>query len=80
MDMDFSLAERDAMRCIRNGQRSARAFRSVRRVAVSCRAVPQQHATTRATAMAFDEFLPFLGMCTLAVAVYSLACWVGCWF
>jgi len=30
--------------------------------------------------MASDEFLPFLGMCTLAAAVYSLACWVGCWF
>jgi hypothetical protein len=30
--------------------------------------------------MAFNELLPFLGMCTLATAAYSLACWVGCWF
>jgi hypothetical protein len=30
--------------------------------------------------MAFSELVPFLGMCTLAAAVYSLACWVGCWF
>jgi hypothetical protein len=30
--------------------------------------------------MAITEFLPFLGMCTLAAGVYSLACWVGCWF
>ena len=24
-----------------------------------------------------DELLPFVGMCTVAVAVYSLACWLG---
>lgn len=29
--------------------------------------------------MALEEFLPFLGMCALAAAVYSLACWVGYW-
>jgi hypothetical protein len=34
----------------------------------------------KGTPMASNEFLPFLGMCTLAAAVYSLACWVGCWF
>ena len=27
--------------------------------------------------MAINEVLPFLGMCTLAAAAYSLACWVG---
>jgi hypothetical protein len=30
--------------------------------------------------MGLNELVPFLGMCTLAAAVYSLACWVGCWF
>jgi hypothetical protein len=30
--------------------------------------------------MGLNEFLPFMGMCTLAAAVYSFACWVGCWF
>jgi hypothetical protein len=29
--------------------------------------------------MVVKELLPFLGMCTLAAAVYSLACWVGYW-
>ena len=29
--------------------------------------------------MALKEFWPLLGMCTLAAAVYSLACWVGYW-
>lgn len=33
-----------------------------------------------ATVTRMDEFLPFLAMCTVAAAVYSLACWVGCWF
>jgi len=27
-----------------------------------------------------DELLPFVGMCTVAVAVYSFACWLGYWF
>jgi hypothetical protein len=30
--------------------------------------------------MAMNDFMPFVVMCTLAAAVYSLACWVGCWF
>jgi hypothetical protein len=29
--------------------------------------------------MVLEELLPFLGMCTLAAAAYSLACWVGYW-
>jgi len=31
-------------------------------------------------AMASHDVMPFVVMCTLAAAVYSLACWVGCWF
>jgi hypothetical protein len=27
--------------------------------------------------MVVSQVLPLLGMCTLAVGVYSLACWVG---
>lgn len=30
--------------------------------------------------MVLNELVPFLGMCTLAAATYSLACWLGCWF
>jgi hypothetical protein len=34
----------------------------------------------RRTPMVLNELVPFLGMCTLAAATYSLACWLGCWF
>jgi hypothetical protein len=44
------------------------------------RVMPQQRAKRMERPMALNEFLPFLGMCTLAAGVYSLACWVGCWF
>src|SRR5262249_4640752 len=37
-------------------------------------------AKTRDTPMVLSEFLPFLGMCTLAAGVYSLASWLGYWF
>jgi hypothetical protein len=30
--------------------------------------------------MASHDLVPFVVMCTLAAAVYSLACWVGWWF
>ena len=34
----------------------------------------------RRAPMVLNELVPFLGMCTLAAATYSLACWLGCWF
>ena len=40
----------------------------------------KHRAQMRGSLMAMNDFMPFLVMCTLAAAVYSLACWVGCWF
>jgi hypothetical protein len=40
----------------------------------------KHRAQMRGSLMAMNDFMPFLVMCSLAAAVYSLACWVGCWF
>jgi hypothetical protein len=77
--MNFSLAERDAMRCDRGGRRSARGVQASGQVVGAYRAVPPRRATMKGMPMALEELLPFLGMCTLAAVAYSLACWVGYW-